>query len=45
MISASRKLVVGHNMLLDVCHIIGQFIQPLPDDVRDFKKLAHKVFP
>ncbi|KAI9323594.1 ribonuclease H-like domain-containing protein [Dichotomocladium elegans] len=45
MISASRKPVVGHNMLLDICHIIGQFVEPLPEDLGDFKRLAHKVFP
>ncbi|KAI9270549.1 ribonuclease H-like domain-containing protein [Phascolomyces articulosus] len=45
MISASRKVVVGHNMLLDICHVIAQFIQPLPETVHEFKKLSHQVFP
>ncbi|KAG2228303.1 hypothetical protein INT45_011095 [Circinella minor] len=45
MISASRKVVVGHNMLLDICHVISQFIQPLPEDVQEFKKLANQIFP
>ncbi|KAI9481156.1 MAG: ribonuclease H-like domain-containing protein [Benjaminiella poitrasii] len=45
MISKSRKLVVGHNMLLDMCHIIAQFVQPLPDTLSEFKLLAHKMFP
>ncbi|KAI7902881.1 ribonuclease H-like domain-containing protein [Cokeromyces recurvatus] len=45
MISKSRKLVIGHNMLLDICHIIGQFVQPLPDTLLEFKTLAHKLFP
>ncbi|KAI8145513.1 CAF1 family ribonuclease-domain-containing protein [Fennellomyces sp. T-0311] len=45
MISASRKVVVGHNMLLDMCHVINQFIQPLPDTVGEFKQLAHSLFP
>ncbi|ORY97393.1 CAF1 family ribonuclease-domain-containing protein [Syncephalastrum racemosum] len=44
-ISASRKYIVGHNMLLDVCHMIGQFVQPLPEKLSDFKKLAHDLFP
>ncbi|KAI8367533.1 CAF1 family ribonuclease-domain-containing protein [Radiomyces spectabilis] len=44
-ISASKKIVVGHNMLLDICHVIAQFIQPLPPKVQDFKKLAHDIFP
>ncbi|KAI8887857.1 CAF1-domain-containing protein [Backusella circina FSU 941] len=45
MISESKKIIVGHNMLLDVCHVIGQFIQPLPDTLPEFKKLAHSIFP
>ncbi|GAA5813345.1 hypothetical protein MFLAVUS_006822 [Mucor flavus] len=45
MISDSGKTVVGHNMLLDVCHMIGQFVEPLPDTLTDFKSLAHGLFP
>lgn len=45
MISDSKKIIVGHNMLLDMCHVIGQFIQPLPDTLSEFKKLAHRLFP
>ncbi|KAI9010900.1 ribonuclease H-like domain-containing protein [Phycomyces nitens] len=44
-ISESKKIVVGHNMLLDICHVIGQFVEPLPESVHDFKALAHTVFP
>ncbi|KAG1458204.1 hypothetical protein G6F46_003316 [Rhizopus delemar] len=45
MISESKKMVVGHNMLLDICHVIGQFVQPLPDTLAEFKVLTHKLFP
>lgn len=45
MLSESRKLVVGHNMLLDICHLVAQFVQPLPDTVQEFKKLTHSIFP
>ncbi|KAI8082505.1 ribonuclease H-like domain-containing protein [Gilbertella persicaria] len=45
MISESGKIIVGHNMLLDICHMIGQFVQPLPDTLDEFKSLAHRVFP
>ncbi|CAO3684047.1 unnamed protein product [Rhizopus stolonifer] len=45
MISESKKMIVGHNMLLDICHVIGQFVQPLPDTLVEFKKLAHSLFP
>ncbi|KAI8377183.1 ribonuclease H-like domain-containing protein [Choanephora cucurbitarum] len=45
MISESGKLVIGHNMLLDICHVIAQFVEPLPETLSEFKQLAHHVFP
>uniref|UniRef100_A0A7N6C1X5 Poly(A)-specific ribonuclease PARN n=1 Tax=Anabas testudineus TaxID=64144 RepID=A0A7N6C1X5_ANATE len=39
-ISKSGKLVVGHNMLLDVMHTIHQFYCPLPEDLQDFKEVT-----
>ncbi|CEP09708.1 hypothetical protein [Parasitella parasitica] len=45
LISQSGKTIVGHNMLLDMCHLIGQFIQPLPETLAEFKALAHRLFP
>ncbi|ROJ26346.1 Poly(A)-specific ribonuclease PARN [Anabarilius grahami] len=39
------KLVVGHNMLLDVMHTIHQFCAPLPEELDDFKEVAMSVFP
>lgn len=45
MISESGKTIVGHNMLLDICHIIAQFVEPLPDTLAEFKTLTHQVFP
>ncbi|KAG7487108.1 poly(A)-specific ribonuclease PARN isoform X1 [Solea senegalensis] len=44
-ISKSGKLVVGHNMLLDVMHTIHQFYCPLPEDLQDFKEVTMCVFP
>ncbi|XP_010731915.2 poly(A)-specific ribonuclease PARN isoform X2 [Larimichthys crocea] len=44
-ISKSSKLVVGHNMLLDVMHTIHQFYCPLPEDLQDFKEVTMCVFP
>eukprot|EP00095_Tigriopus_kingsejongensis_P008480 snap_masked-scaffold18_size714446-processed-gene-4.9 protein:Tk08480 transcript:snap_masked-scaffold18_size714446-processed-gene-4.9-mRNA-1 annotation:"hypothetical protein SINV_07959" len=44
-LSESRRPVVGHNMLLDLCHTLHQFVSPLPDDYADFKSLAHRTFP
>lgn len=45
LMSASGKTIVGHNVFLDLCHMINQFIAPLPPKVDDFKKLVHQRFP
>ncbi|XP_063896141.1 poly(A)-specific ribonuclease PARN [Helicoverpa armigera] len=45
MISQSEKLVVGHNMLLDVLHTLGHFFQQLPGDYTSFKEFTHCMFP
>uniref|UniRef100_A0AAY5EJL9 Poly(A)-specific ribonuclease PARN n=1 Tax=Electrophorus electricus TaxID=8005 RepID=A0AAY5EJL9_ELEEL len=39
------KLVVGHNMLLDVMHTIHQFYCSLPEELDDFKEVTMCVFP
>uniref|UniRef100_A0A8B9G738 Poly(A)-specific ribonuclease PARN n=1 Tax=Amazona collaria TaxID=241587 RepID=A0A8B9G738_9PSIT len=39
-IANSGKLVIGHNMLLDVMHTIHQFYCPLPDDLNEFKEVT-----
>uniref|UniRef100_A0A672Z559 Poly(A)-specific ribonuclease PARN n=1 Tax=Sphaeramia orbicularis TaxID=375764 RepID=A0A672Z559_9TELE len=49
-ISKSGKLVVGHNMLLDVMHTIHQFYCPLPEvhilyTNLNFKEVTMCVFP
>ncbi|KAM3624643.1 uncharacterized protein V6R79_025955 [Siganus canaliculatus] len=44
-VSKSGKLVVGHNMLLDVMHSIHQFYCPLPEELQDFKEVTMCVFP
>lgn len=45
MISQSGKLVVGHNMFLDLIHVIEQFLCPLPEKFDDFKATISAVFP
>lgn len=45
MISQSGKLVVGHNILLDIAHTINQFLYPLPQEYEDFKSMCRCVFP
>ncbi|KAM4814472.1 poly(A)-specific ribonuclease PARN isoform X2 [Urocitellus parryii] len=44
-IANSGKLVIGHNMLLDVMHTVHQFYSPLPSDLNEFKELTTCVFP
>nr|XP_034174553.1 poly(A)-specific ribonuclease PARN-like isoform X2 [Osmia lignaria] len=39
------KLIVGHNMLLDLCHIVHQFFGQLPESYLEFKTLLHSLFP
>lgn len=44
-IADSGKILVGHNMLLDLCHIVHQFFTPLPKEYLEFKTLIHNLFP
>lgn len=44
-ISASKKLIVGHNCLLDIMYIMTQCFQDLPENYDTFKKLVHEKFP
>ncbi|XP_012308647.1 poly(A)-specific ribonuclease PARN isoform X2 [Aotus nancymaae] len=44
-IANSGKLVIGHNMLLDVMHTVHQFYCPLPVDLNEFKEMTACVFP
>nr|KAF6490525.1 poly(A)-specific ribonuclease [Molossus molossus] len=39
-IANSGKLVIGHNMLLDVMHTVHQFCCPLPEDIINNTSLA-----
>jgi poly(A)-specific ribonuclease len=44
-ISQSNKLVVGHNMLLDVSLTVNQFVDELPPTLAEFKVLVQATFP
>ncbi|XP_065208665.1 poly(A)-specific ribonuclease PARN-like isoform X2 [Planococcus citri] len=44
-ISDRKKLIVGHNMVLDICHIINRFCLPLPPSYTEFKEIVHQLFP
>lgn len=45
LIARSGKLVIGHNMLLDVLHLLSQFIDTLPKDYNEFKSMVRAAFP
>jgi poly(A)-specific ribonuclease len=45
-ISQSKKPIVGHNVFLDIIHIVGQFMTSnLPDSYQEYKELVHSLFP
>lgn len=44
-ISETGKVVVGHNMVLDVAHSVHQFVSELPLDLATFKTLVQSAFP
>ncbi|XP_064601718.1 poly(A)-specific ribonuclease PARN-like [Liolophura sinensis] len=44
-VSQSGKLLIGHNMMLDLVHLLHQFYSPLPEDFTEFKSLTRSVFP
>lgn len=44
-ISKCKKPVVGHNLFLDIMHIIAQFLTDLPDTYEEFKDVVHSMFP
>ncbi|KAK9508626.1 hypothetical protein O3M35_006146 [Rhynocoris fuscipes] len=45
LLSQSGKLIIGHNMLLDICHIVHTFLDPLPKNYQEFKEMVHTLFP
>jgi len=44
-ISESKKIVVGHNMFLDILYTLQQFVAPLPEDYDEFKELMKASLP
>lgn len=44
-ISTSKKLIVGHNCLLDLLYLIKQCFETIPEDFNQFKTLTHQIFP
>ncbi len=41
----SKKPIIGHNMLLDMCHTYQAFCDALPNEVEDFKDAIQTHFP
>ncbi|RZF45247.1 hypothetical protein LSTR_LSTR010391 [Laodelphax striatellus] len=44
-LAQSGKLIIGHNFLIDLCHILNQFFSPLPEEYNEFKSMLHDIFP
>ncbi|KAF9124645.1 hypothetical protein BGX30_000851 [Mortierella sp. GBA39] len=44
-LSACKKPIVGHNIVVDLAYILAQFVGPLPPTVEGYKKMIHKTFP
>ena len=44
-IISEQKPIVGHNFLVDLMHIIHQFVTPLPAAYADFQFIAKELFP
>ena len=45
MITESKKLIIGHNMLLDLMYSIRQFVSALPETLDEFKSMLLCIFP
>ncbi|CAN8002726.1 unnamed protein product, partial [Ixodes hexagonus] len=45
LVAQSGKLVVGHNMVLDIVHLLSQFVDDLPKDYQEFKSMVKATFP
>ncbi|CAA0810721.1 Poly(A)-specific ribonuclease PARN [Striga hermonthica] len=45
LLSSERKLIVGHNCFLDLVHVYGKFVGPLPLTAQDFVLAVRAYFP
>ncbi|KAG0054289.1 hypothetical protein BGZ83_011494 [Gryganskiella cystojenkinii] len=45
MLSACKKPIVGHNVVVDLAYIIAQFVGPLPPTMEGYKEMVHRTFP
>ncbi|WCJ33110.1 Polynucleotidyl transferase ribonuclease H-like superfamily protein [Euphorbia peplus] len=45
LLSSEKKLIVGHNCILDIAHIYSKFLGPLPLTAEEFVFSVNKYFP
>ncbi|XP_073143922.1 poly(A)-specific ribonuclease PARN [Henckelia pumila] len=45
LLSAERKLIVGHNCFLDIAHVYRKFFGPLPSSAEEFFSAVQMYFP
>lgn len=44
-VSSSGKLIVGHNIMMDLCFLVHQFVAPLPESLQGFKQILNQYLP
>lgn len=44
-VSKCKKPLVGHNLFLDIMHVVGQFLTGHPETYDEFKEAVHDMFP
>ncbi|KAG9456930.1 hypothetical protein H6P81_001438 [Aristolochia fimbriata] len=45
LLASEKKLLIGHNCLLDMAHIFSKFLGPLPASIAEFASTVHEIFP
>lgn len=40
-----RPIIIGHNVMYDLCFLYSTFLAPLPESLDEFKTDIHKIFP
>lgn len=44
-LQSKKTILVGHNVFIDLIYFYACFFGKLPDSVKDFERLMHKLFP
>lgn len=45
LLSSEKKLIVGHNSILDIAHVYSKFVGPLPPTAEEFVASIRDHFP